>query len=240
MEATPENDLSPVRVNFVTTLVGEVINNNATFKVYPPKVLVDDPSILEKDEAATKLLGTKWWLKFAHGREEAVSFTELMALTYNLVVVKIQLLHRQQQGAGRGSFDITFNMCVPEIMKPENVKAMLSKLDIEGIERKTGFTPQFPMYALHDGEERKARLHGCADPTTGAHIVFVFTKLDFAKQFAKHFGSGEPALIARNHEQLKDVLRRGAAQVVAFNPVLSEDRQLQVNAQVMVSTILST
>lgn len=133
-EGTPTNDLTEDRMQFIGNLVGRIVELNEAFKVCPPSEVTADPTILRSDEAVTKLAGTKWWLRFADGREELLTFTELMVLTYHLVMVKVQLMEAQRQGAMTGQVKVSFGMAVPAIMTPEGVKTLLSKLTLEGIE----------------------------------------------------------------------------------------------------------
>jgi hypothetical protein len=101
------------------------------------------------------------------------------------------------------------------------------------------FTVTYPLYGIHQGKVGEdAQLQGCTHPTTGTDLVFLFTELGHAEQFAKGFGSGQAVKVADSHADLKRVLARGKAEAVAFDPVLGANRQVQVNFMVMVADIL--
>lgn len=225
--------LSQDRVELITNLAGQVLQLGREFEIHPPAEVTTNPAVLESDEAAEDLKGTKWWLRFADGREELLTFTELMVLTYNLIVVT----QTQARGARPGEIKVSLRMSVPEVMAPANVKALLGTLELVGVRRRQ-FQPTFPLYGLHQGQGgEKTHLQGCTDPDTRAVLLFVFTETAHAETFANQFGSGTPVLIANSHEEFKEVLRQGPAQFVVFDPVLSGG-QLQVTYAVPVPAIL--
>jgi hypothetical protein len=130
-EGRPEVDLPDDRVQHLIQLVGTIMELAQGYKVYPPKEVSDDPAVLKSDEVATKLDGTKWWLRFADGREELLNFRELMVLTYNVFVVKTRLTHQFMQGVTSGNFNVSVTMAVPYVMTKEGVQSLLARLNLE-------------------------------------------------------------------------------------------------------------
>jgi hypothetical protein len=94
---------------------------------------MSDRSILQGDDVLDRLRGTQWSVGLADGRHEALSFTEMMVAAYNLFLLRERLQELRSQGSdpARG-FDISFKVDVSQIMKPEEVKLLLSKLELEG------------------------------------------------------------------------------------------------------------
>lgn len=131
---TPHDDLSEDRMQLIANLVGRIVQLGQGFKIFPPPEVTSNPGVLASDDAVTRLAETKWWLRFADEREELLSFTELMILTYNLIMVKLQLQEAQRQANPVGEAKISVTFAVPQIMTPEGVKTLLSKLNLEGIE----------------------------------------------------------------------------------------------------------
>ncbi|MGA2620493.1 MAG: hypothetical protein ABSF26_22970 [Thermoguttaceae bacterium] len=128
----PNGDLSPGRMQLILDRVGWIVQQNQPFKVIPPREVMSDRSILRGDDVLDRLRGTKWRLSLADGREEELSFTEMMVTAYNLFHLRGRLQELQSQGNGpTDGFDISFKVDPSQIMTPEGVKALLSKLDLE-------------------------------------------------------------------------------------------------------------
>ena len=47
--------------------------------------MTQEPGLLDRDDAAAKLVATKWWLRFTDGGEHLLTFPELMIVTHNLI-----------------------------------------------------------------------------------------------------------------------------------------------------------
>lgn len=132
-EGRPEVDLPEDRVQYLMALVGSIVELAQPYKVHPPKEVTNDPSILKSDEAATKLGGTKWWLRFADGREELLDFRELMVLTYNVFIVKTRMAHELLREGPSGKVGVSVTMAVPYVMTKEGVHSLLARLSLEGV-----------------------------------------------------------------------------------------------------------
>lgn len=126
-----QHEITDERMKLVAGLIGHIVNLGQQFKIYPPAEVTREPGILKSDEVAEKLAGTKWWLSLADGEEELLSFTELMVLSYELAMIQIQML--KNQGGESGKIEIDLRVNLAELMAPEHVKILLSKLRLEGI-----------------------------------------------------------------------------------------------------------
>src|SRR5438270_6122623 len=113
-----EETLSEERLRFVIDLAIEIVQLGKAFQVFPPAEVTQDPGLLDRDDAAAKLVATKWWLRFADGGEHLLTFPELMIVTQNL----IGLLTRARDGN-----PTAFSASVPNLMNPETVRFLLGK-----------------------------------------------------------------------------------------------------------------
>jgi hypothetical protein len=218
-----EPALTEERLRFLIDLVGDVVRLGKAFKAFPPAELTRDPGLLDRDDAAARLVGTKWWLRFADGGEQVLTFPELMVVTHNLIAMMTQ--------TG------TFAMSVPNLMSPETVRFLLGKLDLEGLPRQQ-YVPAFPLYGVHLGEAgNKLQLQGCRDPNTGLDLIFVFTEQALAERFAEQVRGARSVLLAESHADLKALLQTSPVQAVAFDPVL-DGKQLQIRHTVLVPAIV--
>ena len=89
-DATLMNSFGSERMEFLMRLAGHIVAVSWGFKIYPPKEVTDDPSVLQSDQLLRKLSDTKWWLQFADGTEELLSFAELLVLTYQLIQLRVR------------------------------------------------------------------------------------------------------------------------------------------------------
>jgi len=120
-------------MQLILDLVGWIVQQNQPFRVFPPREVMSDRSILRGDDVLDRLRGTQWRLSLADGRHEVLSFTEMMVTAYNLFHLRGRLQELQGQGGDPANgFDISFNVDLSQIMTPEGVKALLSKLELEG------------------------------------------------------------------------------------------------------------
>lgn len=104
-----------------------------TFAVHPPKKLIDHPEIASSDNVIEELKDSVFVVRFQDGTSKMLTLVELMVFTYNLIV----LAHRHQEVArmiraarpeGETSVKVSFEFSESEIMHPEMVKALMSKI----------------------------------------------------------------------------------------------------------------
>ena len=133
-DATLIDSFSSERMEFLMRLAGHIVELSWGFKIYPPKEVTDDPSVLKSDQVLGKLSDTKWWLQFADGTEEMLSFAELLVLTYQLIQLRAKFDELRKKGPMQGGdIQITFGVPIYEILQPEYAKNLLSKVTLEGV-----------------------------------------------------------------------------------------------------------
>lgn len=202
--------LTEERLQFVIDLAIEIVQLGKSFQVFPPAEVTQDPGLLDRDDAAAKLVATKWWLRFADGGEHLLTFPELMIVTQNLIGLLTQV---------RDGTPSNFTVSVPNLMNPETVRFLLGKLELEGVVRER-YVPAFPLYGVQKEEAGTGRqLQGCSDPNTGLDLIFAFSDKEVADQFAQQIPGGSSVLLADNFGELKALLQSTAARAIAFDPV---------------------
>ena len=131
-----DQDLTDDQLRRITDMVKSVITTRCYFKVFPPREVVEEPAVLRADDVVERLLHTKWWLAFNDGREELVSFPELIAMTYQLVMVNavVEEMQRDMQSKGEtdGTVDIDASFNLWELLQPDMARSLLRRLSIEG------------------------------------------------------------------------------------------------------------
>jgi len=108
------------------------------FVVHPPKVLIDDPSILESDHVVDRLKDHVFSLVFQDGTAQILGLHELVFFTANLIVLEQQTaeLNRMVQAAqprGPRKFEISFLFPIDEMMQPEMVKTILRAIEFSEV-----------------------------------------------------------------------------------------------------------
>ena len=108
--------ISSERMQFLTKLAGHIVELSWGYKIYPPKEVTDDHSVLKSDQIIQILSGTKWWLRFADGTEEMLSFAELLVLIYQLIHLRLKFDELRKMGPMQGGdIQITFGVPIYEI-----------------------------------------------------------------------------------------------------------------------------
>lgn len=130
---TPRFEIPKDRLQLVMNIAGNAVQLQKAFKIYPPKEVLARPEVLCSDAIIEELADTKWWLKFADGREEILSLPELIALTYNLIQIRIQFDEARLHGFKGGNLSIKFHLAINELMTPEVVKMLFEKMALEGL-----------------------------------------------------------------------------------------------------------
>lgn len=104
-----------------------------TFAVHPPKKVIDRPEILTSDEVIDELKDAVFVVRFQNGRSEMLGLPELVAFVFNLIQLSVQVpdivqMLRASSIEGTTEVKLSFNMCMTELMRPEMVKMLLSKV----------------------------------------------------------------------------------------------------------------
>lgn len=143
-----KHEFTPEQADKVARLVGRIVEKGQSFKLFPPKEVTDDPSVLRSNAAPTRLAGTKWRLRFAEDDEQLLTFAELMVLTRDIVTVYTALAEAKQRLSegelGKLEIKAQFD---EQLMTAESVRRLLGKLRIEGIDPRV----TYPVYGIHEG-----------------------------------------------------------------------------------------
>ena len=104
-----------------------------TFVVHPPKIVIDDPTILKADNVIDRLKDSVFSIVFQDGTAKVLSLPELMALVFNLIVLahhaaEFNTMVKAAKPAGDREFQVSFRFSMQEIMQPEMVKTLLDKV----------------------------------------------------------------------------------------------------------------
>jgi hypothetical protein len=128
--------LSEEEMNTIMDLVYHRATTQAqsTFAVHPPKKLLDNPKIAQSDNVVEELNDTVFVIVFQDGTTKMLSFVELMVFTYNLIVCALQQAEVSRMMAaacptGSRKIKVSLQFSVTDIMRPEMVKTLLSKID---------------------------------------------------------------------------------------------------------------
>lgn len=120
----------------IGALVGKRIADQGgnRFTVHPPKKLIDNPEICQADDVIEQLEASVFEVVFQDGTYEMLTFAELMVFVYQLIIVMANLIKIQETMgetlAEKGAeIKLNISFSVDEIMKPEVVKQLLSKID---------------------------------------------------------------------------------------------------------------
>lgn len=119
--------LSEAEQAVVARLLKKQVESPSTFKLFGPTPVVEDPEIILRAGVIEALRETKWWLKYSDGEEVALTFTQLMVLTYAAIYAA---------QAARGNVPAAdFKFSVEDVMKEPVVQVLLLRVDIENVPR---------------------------------------------------------------------------------------------------------
>jgi hypothetical protein len=121
--------VSRERMQAVAELVGWTAQTQRTFKVHGPKELILEPDLLGKADAPERLKDTQWRLEFAGGREEPLSFPELLAFVWSLGDLRRQVSELAKSGPQQ-SVQVRVNCSFEQLMAAETVRSLLAGLPI--------------------------------------------------------------------------------------------------------------
>jgi hypothetical protein len=133
----PEKIISDVEMQRVIRLIQKRTSTeaSASFKVFPPAVLLNDPALANSPDVAVLLKDKSFCLKFSDGEEVSLSLVELMVMTHQLIFIAIQMkeIVSQMKDSGMPAAQINLKTDVvpAEVMIPEMISVLLSKLEFE-------------------------------------------------------------------------------------------------------------
>jgi hypothetical protein len=131
-----EFDLTKDEMDGVMELVNRRATSQAhnTFAVHPPQKLLSNPSLMVSDNVIDELKDSIFSVVFQDGTAKMLSFPELMAFTFNLIVLNHEWRQLEKMVAAAKpdvptNFNVSFQFAMQHIMTPETVKALLSKIE---------------------------------------------------------------------------------------------------------------
>ena len=133
-EPTPRFDIERERMNRIMDLVHLRATAQAhnSYVVHPPKKLLDNPAIAETDDVIAQLEDCVFEVVFQDGTYEMMNLPEMMVFTYQLICLAVQFREVSKFYAAASNKDFTVSVqmsfSVEEIMRPEMVKLLLSKI----------------------------------------------------------------------------------------------------------------
>ena len=133
--ANPESPRKPPlvsheRLQHVIELARRIAQSEKGIKVNPPKMVVDDPSVLTSEQVVERLMGTTWLIRPEGGSEERLTLPELVVMLFNLFAIRDQIVLAKKSGFPDGSVKFSLAFDVDKIMSPAIVRSILSKLQI--------------------------------------------------------------------------------------------------------------
>lgn len=122
----------------------ELLHKRATtqshneFVVHPPRIVLNDPSILKSDDAVARLKNSIFSVVFQDGTAKMLSLPELLAFVFSLIPVAQQVQEVGEMiSAGRHkgthTVNISYQISMYQIMQPEMAKALLDKVSFSEV-----------------------------------------------------------------------------------------------------------
>jgi hypothetical protein len=134
-ERPSEFELTKDEMNGVMELVSRRATSQGqnSFAIHPPQKLIENPSLLESDSVIDELKDSVFSVVFQDGTAKMLSLPELMAFTFNLIVLaqeskRIEKMVAAVKSDAPTSFNVSFQFAMQHIMTPETVKVLLSKI----------------------------------------------------------------------------------------------------------------
>jgi len=134
-----EFDIDSERMDLIDHLIWKrmTAQSGQAFAVHPPRVIVDDPAVRERDSVIDELRNERFKVVFQDGTTELLGLAEFVFFTYQLIFLQVQMADiekKLQKGDfGPAEVQLTFQVSIPELMRPELVKAVLSKVDFSSV-----------------------------------------------------------------------------------------------------------
>ncbi|HET6441641.1 MAG TPA: hypothetical protein VFH53_04625 [Phycisphaerae bacterium] len=138
-ESVSEFDVEPERMDRVMELVHKRFTTQAgySFAVHPPKCVLDEPDMLQSDDVIEKLKDERFKVVFQDGTAEVVTLPELVFFAHQLIMVDVQARDVAEKlkkgGFGPTEIQISFTVSIQELMQPEVMKTVLSKVEFSSV-----------------------------------------------------------------------------------------------------------
>jgi hypothetical protein len=135
----PPFTLPPHRIDALFELVTKLARGGkqGSFRVYPPQLVIDNPGILNADDAIVdRLRDTTWQVRFYDGHLEKMTFVELMTFRHLINDVRgamgqAEIDARQKGATPAQPAAVDRRLHIPSIMSPPSVKRLLTQLTLQ-------------------------------------------------------------------------------------------------------------
>lgn len=135
-EPASEFRLTQEEMNGILELITKRATSQAqnVFAVHPPKKLIEHPEIASADDVIEQLKDSIFVVRFQDSTSKMLGLVELMAFTYHLIVLKhhheeVARMIKASQPTVPTEVNVTFRFSESDVMRPEMVKTLLSKID---------------------------------------------------------------------------------------------------------------
>lgn len=135
-ESESEFRLTQEEMNGILELITKRATSQAhnVFAVHPPKKLIEHPEIASADDVIEQLKDSIFVVRFQDSTSKMLGLVELMAFTYHLIVLKhhheeVARMIKASQPTVPTEVNVTFRFSESDVMRPEMVKTLLSKID---------------------------------------------------------------------------------------------------------------
>jgi len=134
-KAADRYDLKDEDMNVIMEMVHKRATSQArnTFAVHPPKKLLERPEIAKSEKVIEELDDSVFSVVFQDGTSRMMTLVELMVFTFNLIALAQQYAEvaRMMEVVPpvEREITVTFRMSIDDIMRPEMVRFLLSKIE---------------------------------------------------------------------------------------------------------------
>ena len=135
-----EYELTQKEMDAVLGLLQKRVTTQAhnTFVVHPPKLIINDPAVLQSDELVVRLKNSIFTVVFQDGTAKMLSLPELLVFIFNLVTVtqqveEIESMISASKKPGNHQVTVSFQFSMQHIMQPQMAKALLDKVAFSDI-----------------------------------------------------------------------------------------------------------
>ena len=124
-------------------LIGRLITKRATdqrfnsFAVHAPRVIIDRPDVIKGEKVVEELEKEQFKIVFQDGTTETLSLAEFVCFTYQLIFISVEMKELAEKldrgGFGPVQVQISTELSIPDLMKPDMVRALLDKTDFSAV-----------------------------------------------------------------------------------------------------------
>ena len=118
------------RMQLIRSLVAQIMERGQRLEILPPREFTHGAGVFHDPDGFRRLLATWWRLRLGDGREERLSYVELMALLSKLMMLRWQYDELCRTGGAPNELPVVFplNVTVARLMTGEETNCFLSGL----------------------------------------------------------------------------------------------------------------